>query len=124
LASTGKNGWLFAEPIVLLSLLFTVVVWLSLWNSPIYTLLIFSTFVPIIPSVAAVSFAIWKYRNKVSNRALIGSVALSCYSSLEFAFPGSWGPAGVPAILIPLFLMMGSLYWLNASADRKRLVNN
>jgi hypothetical protein len=124
MASTPRNGWLVAEPIVLLTGLFTVLVWLSIpYYSPIYALLLLSIFFPVIPSVAIVSFAIWIYRNKVSNVALFGSAALSCYSSLQFVFP--IGPAdGIFGIVGVLLLMMGSLYWLNASAERRRVVNN
>jgi hypothetical protein len=121
--STSKNGWLIAEPVVLLSGLFTVLVWLFLrYWPPIETLLIFSFLIPIIPSVAVVSFVIWKCRTKVSNVALIGSVALSCYSSLQFVFLG--GPSGFIGLLDVLLLMTGSVLWLNASAERKRPVNN
>jgi hypothetical protein len=123
MASTWKNSWLIAEPIVLLTGLFTVLVWLSLPYSPIETLLLLSIFIPIIPSVAAVSFAIWKYRNKASNIALVGSVALSCYSSLQFVFPIGLA-SGIFGTLVVVLLMTGSLLLLNASGERKRLVNN
>ncbi len=123
MASTWKNGWLIAELVVLLTGLFTILVWLSLPNSPIETLLIFSIFFPVIPSVAAVSFAIWKYRNKVSNTALVGAVTLSCYSWLEFALPIGLTSA-IIGPLIELILLSGALLWLNASAERKHSVNN
>ena len=70
---------MIAEPIVLLTGLFAVLSGLvepAALDSPIYTLLILSTWIPVIPAVAIVSFAIWAYRGKVSNRALVGSVAL------------------------------------------------
>jgi hypothetical protein len=116
--SSSKKGWLIAEPIVLLTGLFTVLVWLSLPFSPIYAILLLSIFIPVIPSVAIVSFAIWIYRNKVSNRALFGSAALSCCSSLIGLASAIVGIAGV------LFLMMCSLIVLNASEERRRVVNN
>jgi hypothetical protein len=93
-----------AEPIVLLTGLFTVLVWLlSLPNPPFHTLLVFSTFIPVIPSVAVVSFAIWIYRNRVSNRALVRSVALGCYSWLQVAF-GFGGIFGFVMILFPVMV--------------------
>ncbi len=120
MAPTWKNGWLVAEPIVLLTGLFTILVYLSVLGPPIYTLIIFSTFIPVIPAVAIVSFAIWVYRGKVSNRALVGSVVLGCYSWLQVVF-GFGGIFGVAFVLFPVML---SLYCLNASAERRRSVNN
>ena len=122
MASTWKDGWLIAEPLVLLTGLFTVLVWLPLLNySLVDTLLIFCTFIPVIPSVAIVSFAIWVYRNKVSNRALVGSTALGCYSWLQVAFGFGGGIFGFVFVLFP---MMVSLYLLNASWERRHAVNN
>ncbi len=121
MASTWKNGWLIAEPIVLLTGLLTVLVWLSELGPPIYALLIFLTYIPVIPSVAIVSFAIWVYRNKVSNRALVGSTALGCYSWLQVAFGFGGGIFGFVFVLFP---MMVSLYLLNASWERRHAVNN
>lgn len=121
MASSWKNSWLIAEPIVLLTGLFTVLVWLSLVGASIYALLIFSTWIPVIPAVAIVSFAIWAYRNKVSNRALVGSVALGCYSWLQVAFGLGGAIFGFVFVLLPV---MVSLYLLNASWERRRLVNN
>ncbi len=121
MASMARNGWLVAERVVLLTGLFTVLVWLSVLGPPIYTLLIFCTYIPVIPSVAVVSFAIWIYRNKVSNRALVGSTALGCYSWLQVAL--GFG-SGIFGLVIVLFPVVGSLYWLNASAERRHVVNN
>ena len=121
MASAWKNGWLIAEPIALLTGLFTVLVWLSLVGPSIYALIIFSTWIPVIPAVAIVSFAIWAYRGKVSNRALVGSVALGCYSWLQVAF-GFGG--GIIGLVIVMFPVMVSLYLLDASWERRRLVNN
>jgi hypothetical protein len=122
MASTWKSGWLVAEPIVLLTGLFTVLVYLPLRSyTLIDTLLIFSTFIPVIPSVAIVSFAIWAYRGKVSNRALVGSTALGCYSWLQVAFGFGAGIFGLVFVLFPVML---SLYCLNASWERRHVVNN
>jgi hypothetical protein len=117
LASTGRNGWIVAETVVLLTGLFTVLVGLSLLNQPVYAFLVFSTFILVVPSVAVVSFAIWIYRDKVSNKALFGSAALSCCSSLT-------GLLAIFGIVSGLFFMMCSLIVLNASEERRRVVNN
>ena len=113
---------MIAEPVVLLTGLFTVLVLLSLPLSypPTYALLILCTWIPIIPAVAIVSFAIWAYRGKVSNRALVGSVALGCYSWLQVAF----GFGGIFGFVFVLFPVMVSLSLLNASWERRHLVNN
>lgn len=124
MASNWKNGWVIAEPIVLLTGFFAVLsglVELSALDSPIDALLILSTWIPVIPSVAIVSFVIWAYRGKVSNRALDGSVALGCCSWLPVAFGIGGGMFGIVIVMFPV---MVSLYLLNASAERKRIVNN
>ncbi len=124
MASNGKNNsWLVAEPIVLLSGLFTILVWLSLPYQPIYTLLLLSIFFPVIPSVALVSLVIWKYRNTVSNTALAGGVALSCFSWLQFVLPIGLGFGLIPTLVL-LFLLLGSVCWITAGSEQKRPVNN
>ena len=124
MASTWKNGWVIAEPIILLTGLFAVlsaIVELSVLDSPIYALLILCTWIPVIPAVGIVSFAIWAYRGKVSNRALVGSVTLGCCSWLPVAFGFGSGMLGIVTVLFPV---MVSLYWLNTSWELRRLVNN
>ena len=124
MASSWKNGWVIAEPIVLLTGLFAVLsglVELSVLDSPVDALLILSTWIPVIPSVAIVSFSIWAYRGKVSNSALVGSIALGCCSWLPVAFGIGDGVLGIVIVMFPV---MVSLCWLNASAERRRLVNN
>ena len=124
MASVWKNGWVIAEPIVLLTGLFAVLTGLvetAALDSPIYTLLILSTWIPVIPAVAIVSFAIWAYRGKVSNRALVGSVALGCCSWLPLAFGIGGSMFGIVIVMFPVMM---SLYLLNASWERRRLVNN